>query len=61
MQRKTKNSEDATVRLVSFHLEGRPERRGRTGGCPDARLILKALKLADQRPPVPLAGEETIL
>jgi hypothetical protein len=46
----------ATVRLVTFHLEGQPERRGLTGGCPDARLVLKALKLADQRPPVPPAG-----
>jgi transposase len=51
----------ATVRLVTFHLEGQPERRGLTGGCPDARLVLKALKLADQRPPVPPAGEETVL
>jgi transposase len=51
----------ATVRLVTFHLEGQPERRGLTGGCPDARLVLKALKLADQRPPVPPAGEESVL
>jgi transposase len=51
----------ATVRLVTFHLEGQPERRGVTGGCPDARLVLKALKLADQRPPAPPAGEETML
>ena len=51
----------ATVRLVSFHLEGQPERRGLTGGCPDARLVLKALKLADHRPPVPPAGEETVM
>ena len=51
----------ATVRLVTFHLEGQPERRGLTGGGPDARLVLKALKLADQRPPVPPAGEETVL
>jgi transposase len=51
----------ATVRLVTFHREGQPERRGLTGGCPDARLVLKALKLADQRPPVPPAGEETVL
>ena len=51
----------ATVRLVTFHLEGQPERRGVTGGCPDARLVLKALKLADQRPPVPSAGEETVM
>ena len=51
----------ATVRLVTFHLEGRPEQRGQTGGCPDARLVLKALKLADRRPPVPPAGEETVM
>jgi transposase len=51
----------ATVRLVTFHLEGQPERRGVTGGCPDARLVLKALKLADQRPPEPPAGEETVM
>jgi hypothetical protein len=51
----------ATVRLVTFHLEGQPERRGLTGGCPDARLVLKALKLVDQRPPAPPAGEETMM
>jgi transposase len=51
----------ATVRLVTFHLEGQPERRGLTGGCPDARQILKALKLVDQRPPVPPGGEETVM
>src|SRR4051812_13195054 len=27
----------STVRLVTFRLEGQPERRGGTGGCPDAR------------------------
>ncbi|MBV8555441.1 MAG: hypothetical protein JO116_07740 [Planctomycetaceae bacterium] len=51
----------STVRLVSFHLEGQGERRGITGGCPDARLVLKALKLADQRPPAPPEGEETVM
>jgi transposase len=51
----------ATVRLVTFHLEGQPERRGLTGGCPDARLVLKALKLSDQRPPEPPEGEETVM
>jgi transposase len=51
----------ATVRLVTFHLEGQAERRGVTGGCPDARLVLKALKLADQRPPMPPDGEETVM
>jgi transposase len=50
-----------TVRLVTFHLEGQRERQGVTGGCPDARLVLKALRLADQRPPVPPAGEETMM
>ncbi len=48
----------ATVRLVTFHLKGQPERRGLAGGCPDARLVLKALKLVDQRPPVPPNGED---
>jgi transposase len=51
----------STVRLVSFRLEGQPERRGVTGGCPDARLVLKALKLVDQRPPAPAEGEETLM
>jgi transposase len=51
----------STVRLVSFRLEGQSERRGVTGGCPDARLILKALKLVDQRPSVPAEGEETVM
>lgn len=51
----------STVRLVTFRLEGQPERRGMAGGCPDARLILKALKLADQRPPAPPEGEETVM
>jgi transposase len=51
----------STVRLVTFRLEGQPERRGMTGGCPDARLVLKALKLVDQRPPTPPKGEETVM
>src|SRR3954469_84855 len=50
----------STVRLVMFRLEGQPERRGVAGGCPDARLVLKALKLVDQRPPGPPEGEETV-
>jgi transposase len=51
----------STVRLVTFHLESQPERRGMAGGCPDARLVLKALKLVDQRPPTPPEGEETVM
>ena len=50
----------STVRLVSFHLEGQPERRGMAGGCPDARRVLKALKLIDHRPPASPKGEETV-
>jgi len=51
----------ATVRLVTFRLEGQPERRGVSGGCPDARRVLKALKLTAQRPPTPPKGEETVM
>jgi transposase len=51
----------STVRLVNFRLEGQEERRGVAGGCPDARMVLKALKVVDQRPPVPPEGEETVM
>jgi transposase len=51
----------STVRLVTFHLEGQSEQRGVAGGCPDARLVLKALKLVDQRPPAPPKGEDTVM
>jgi transposase len=51
----------ATVRLVTFRLEGQPERQGLAGGCPDARSVLKALKLVDQRPPAPPEGEDTVM
>jgi transposase len=51
----------STVRLVTFRLEGQPERRGMAGGCPDARQVLKVLKLVDQRPPTPPEGEETVM
>jgi transposase len=51
----------STVRLVSFRLEGRAERRGLAGGCDEARLVLKALKLVDQRPSTPPEGEETVM
>jgi transposase len=51
----------STIRLVRFRLEGQGDRRGVSGGCPDARLILKALKLVDLRPPVPPDGEQTVM
>jgi transposase len=51
----------STVRLVTFRLEGQGPRRGLAGGCPDARLVLKAIKLLDQRPPAPPEEEETLM
>jgi transposase len=51
----------STTRLVTFRLEGQPERRGVAGGSQDARRVLKALKLLDQRPPTPPDGQETVM
>jgi transposase len=51
----------STVRLVNFRMEGQEERRGVAGGSGDARLVLKALDLVDQRPPVAPKGEETVM
>jgi transposase len=51
----------STVRSVTLRLDDQRERRGVSGGCPDARLILKTLKLVDQRPPTPPEGEETVM
>ena len=51
----------STVRLVSLRLEDEAERRGVSGGCPDARRVLKALKLTDLKPPAPPKGEETVM
>ena len=51
----------STLRLVTLRLEGQAERRGVSGGCPDARRVLKALKLAELNPPAPPAGETTVM
>jgi transposase len=51
----------STVRLVTFHMDGQPERRGVAGGCADARLVLKALNLVNLRPPAPPEGQETVM
>jgi transposase len=51
----------STVRLVTFRCDDQPARRGITGGSPDARRVLKALKLVDLRPPEPPEGEETVM
>src|SRR6516225_3163369 len=42
-----------TLRVVSLRLDDQPERRGVSGGCPDARRVLKALGLTELRPPDP--------
>jgi hypothetical protein len=47
-----------TVRLVTFRLGARAEHRGVSGGCPDARRVLKVTELA---PPSPPAGQETVM
>jgi transposase len=51
----------STTRLVTFRLKGQPDRRGLAAGSQDARQVLKALKLVDQRPPSPPEGEETVM
>jgi transposase len=51
----------STVRLVTFRLAGQGERRGISGGCPNARKVLKALKLVDLHPPSPPEGEKTVM
>ena len=51
----------STVRLVTLRLEDQAERRGVSGGCPDARRVLKALSLAELKPPSPPAGSETMM
>jgi hypothetical protein len=51
----------STVRAVTFGLAGQPIRRRVTGGCPDARQVLKALKVLDLRTPAPAEGEETTM
>jgi hypothetical protein len=50
-----------TVRHVTICLEDQPERRGVSGGCPDARRVLKALKVTDLKPPAPPEGQETVM
>jgi hypothetical protein len=51
----------STVRLVCFRLEGQSERRGKAGGCRNARRVLKVLRLVDQGPPVQPHGEDTVI
>jgi len=41
------------VRLVTFRLEGQPERRGMASGCPNVRLVPR---LVNHQPPAPPGG-----
>ncbi len=51
----------STVRLVTLQVGDQPERRGVSGGCPDALRVLKALKVTDLKPPTPPDGENTMM
>jgi transposase len=52
----------STVRHVTFRMEGQEKRSGVAGGSPDARRVLKALKIGDIRPPTPPdRSEDTIM
>jgi hypothetical protein len=51
----------STARLVTFQLEGQAARKGAAGGCPEVRLVLKALNLINRRPPAPPEGEESAM
>jgi transposase len=46
----------STVRHVTFRVEGEGRRAGVAGGSPDARRVLKALKIGELRPPTPPAA-----
>jgi transposase len=45
----------STVRHVTSWVEGEGQRAGVAGGSPDARRVLKALKIGELRPPTPPA------
>ncbi len=50
-----------TLRVVSLRLGDKAERRGVSGGCPDARRVLKALGLTELKPPDPPDDEKTVM
>ena len=53
-----RGSELKTIRHVQFRVNGKLH-SGVTPGSSHARQVLKALKLADHRPPSPPQGHET--
>jgi transposase len=51
----------STLRLVTLRLDTEAQRRGVSGGCPDARRVLKALGVSELRPPDPPDREKTVM
>ena len=50
----------STLRLGTLRLDDQSERRGVSGGCSDARRVVKALGLTDLRPPCPPENAKTV-
>ena len=51
----------STLRLVTLRLDDQSQRRGVSGGCPDARRVLKALGVTELSPPDPPDHEKTVM
>jgi transposase len=51
----------STLRLVTLRLDDQSERRGVSGGCPDARRVLRTLGVTELKPPAPPDGEKTVM
>jgi transposase len=51
----------STLRLVTLRLDDQMGRRGVSGGCPDARRVLKALGVTELGPPDLPAHEKTVM
>jgi hypothetical protein len=51
----------STLRVVTLRLDDHPERRGVSGGCPDARRVLKTVGVTELRPPDPPDHEKTVM
>jgi hypothetical protein len=49
------------IRLVTLGVGDRTDRRGVSGGCPDALRVLKALKVTEPKPLTHPNGENTVM